>query len=99
MHKWYALLGSELSFYSVTLSYHIAKLPCTVLCCSQVEESGAGGDQKEEEEDSESDDEDDVQITIGEIKTDPVYNRQQSYPRLPVTPGGDFHYRLVYDQS
>ncbi len=40
---------------------------------------------KEGEEDSESDD-DDVQITIGEIKTESVFNRQPSYQRLQVPP-------------
>ncbi|XP_064405432.1 pre-mRNA 3'-end-processing factor FIP1-like isoform X2 [Halichondria panicea] len=56
-----------------------------------VEETSAmstedGGGNKDEEEDSESDD-DDVQITIGEIKTENIYNRQPGYPRLPATQG------------
>ena len=42
----------------------------------------------EEDDDSESDDDDDVQITIGEISTDVAYNRQQSYTRMPIIPGG-----------
>ena len=45
-------------------------------------------EEDEEDDDSESDDDDDVQITIGEIKTDTPYNRQQSYTRMPIVPGG-----------
>ncbi len=45
-----------------------------------------GGIKEQQEEDSESDD-DDVQIMIGEIKTENVFNRQPSYQRLQLPQG------------